>query len=759
MFSLTEPTVRLLPRPSASLIMHPVAPFRAAGLALLLSAGIPAPAQAPGAVPAAAGVVDRQSVLDGAACLQRDDQGLCGFGRDYAVRFDGAGMTFTPALGRRAQASRSLVIGLDSVRRGNVALAIDGAAAPLQQDAVASYRRSADVTERYEVRAEGVEHSFVFKALPGTGDLVVRCRLGGELAARGQSGDDGGLQFLAPSLGNVVLGGVVLGGVAGIDGSGARCAGSQRLVEGMLELSLPAAFVDRAVLPLVLDPLIGARIDLGPSPADDREPDAAFDATTGDWLVVWTRVLSATSCELRGRHYNEASGLGSALLLATGTVLRRPRVCNHDAVNRFVVVYEDADSMIGLSTVKAQVVNADRTLGPAVVVTDGTTQCVEPDVCGNLGSGAGDLAGLIVYREIGVGIQRAAYTLLSGNAGALNLAPSLLVAAEPAEHPRLARSAGNRPLLVFGRPGQAVAQSMTIGGALVGTAQTVPVGGSAVPRPAVDGDGVSYLMAFDQEIAPGDRDIRCVQWTWTGSGIAQSGYDAIAQQPNVDEFAPAVALLGPKYLVLWTEAAGFLAYEVHGKTIAATGCAACGIEFTLPGPQASDTSPAIASRRSGGASGSEALVLLSSHGAQPPFQGDVVSWLFTPFSAPPSMPLWNGCGSPVTLQPQGPFALGNSTFALTVGSTDPGAVFGLVSLGIGTAPLQCLGCSFVAPTVLAFLPMAGGSATYALPVPCIVAFLSLQLDVQGAVLGTPSNFCPLLPQLSTSPASRLTLVE
>lgn len=730
--------------------MHPVPSFRTAALALLLAGGSQILAQVPSR-PA-----DLPSLQRDAVALHQGERGLAGFGPDYSVRFDGVGMTFVPALGRRAAQTQDLVITLDSVQRGDAPMPFERHVPPQRSGLVASYRRSPSLSERYEVRPEGVEQSFLFAELPGAGDLVVRCRLGGSLAERGQGGADGTdrLQFLVPG-----LGGVFVGGVTGIDANGARCRGGLRFVGGCLELSLPGAFVDAAALPLLLDPLVSARLDFGPGPAGDSELDAAYDATTGDWLVAWTRVLSATSSELRGRHYHQTTGLGTGFLMASGPVLRRPRVANHNAVDRFVVVFEAADSMIGLSTVKAQVVNADRTLGPAVNVTDGTSRCIEADVSGNSGAGTGASSGLVAFHEVGTGIRLLTYSLASGNAGALTLGTTQVLAAEPVGPPRLARSAGVRTVVAYGRSGQLATQVVTRLGQTVGPVQIVPTGGTAVPNVAVDGDDIRFLAAFEQEIAPGDRDIRCVQWNWNGNGITQAGYDAISQEPNVDEFAPAVALLGPKFLVLWSETAGFLVNRVQGKPLAFEGCTQCGVEFTLAGNLASNTAPAIASCRAGGGANSDALLLLSSRAALPPFQGDVVGWRFTPFSASTSMPLWNGCGAPVTLQVQGSFALGNSSFGLRVGSSDPSAALGLVSFGLGGAALQCQGCSFVQPVSSTFLPVVGGQATYSMSVPCNVGLLGLPLDVQGAVIGSASNFCPLMPQLSTSPASRLTLVE
>ncbi|MBK8976808.1 MAG: hypothetical protein IPM29_12895 [Planctomycetes bacterium] len=725
--------------------------LRAVAAALAVSSGAATLAQAP----ARAARLDTRAMLDAVAALARDAGGLAGFGRDYAVRFDADGITYTPALGRRAPAPQRLAIRLGSLHRGDLALPIATGAEPRLDGRLARYQRSPSITECYEVRADGVEQTFVFTELPGRGDLVVRCQLAGELAGRGAADGDRALHFVAPG-----LGGVTIGAVTGIDARGATCSGGLRLVDGALELSLPAAFVDRAALPLVLDPLIGTRISVTAGSDDDRELDVAYDRTSDDFLVVWTRALAAGTTELRALEYGRSTGPGAAFLVASGNVIRRPRVASQNAVDRFVVVYESAPTLVGPATVLAQVVNADRTLGPNVAISPAGSYCVEPDVSGNAGSGFADVGGLIVYREQGAGIRLQQYTLNAGSTGTMVLGTRATVSTDPAaQHPRITRSAGNRAVVAFGLPGSVVAQATTIFGSVIGAGLSAPTGGSATPSPAVDGDGTQFLLAFDAELAPGDRDIRCMQLSWTGAGVMLAGYDAVSQRVGIDELQPAVAFLGPKYLVAWTVAAGFMSYEVHAKAMAPSGCNECGTELTLAGSLASEVLPAIASRRSGGAVADDALIAFASHSGQPPFEGNIDAWLFTPFSATLQTTTATGCGNPLSLQAVGQFSIGNAAFSLRLSTTDPNATLGFVSLGLGGPPLVCGSCSLVAPVDLLSGPLPGGVATFPLPVPCLTALLGARLDVQGGMVGSATNLCPLLRTLSTSSAIRLTVVE
>jgi hypothetical protein len=62
------------------------------------------------------------------------------------------------------------------------------------------------------------------------------------------------------------------------------------LASGHLELRLPGAFVERAVLPLVLDPLFGVPFVVGSNGQGYvGAMDAAYDATNDVFLIAWSQ--------------------------------------------------------------------------------------------------------------------------------------------------------------------------------------------------------------------------------------------------------------------------------------------------------------------------------------------------------------------------------------------------------------------------------------------------------------------------------------
>lgn len=708
-------------------------------------AGAQGPATEPPVPPA--------SILGSARGLAAVAQGLDGFGARYDVRFRREGVTFVPALGRLAPSDQRLVLGLASIRCGDAVLPTEADVAPHQRGEHAVYTRSATIEERWHVRPEGVEQSFVFTARPGSGDLVVRCTLGGELAAHGEAATGGGLQFLVPE-----LGGATLGGVTGIAADGVRCTGDVRLVGGELELSLPADFVATAALPLVLDPLLGARIPLGGSAGQDELPAASSDATSGDYLIAWIRTTSATSATAFARHYHPVTGLGTTLTLGTGTVLRGIRVANHNASNRFLVVWENAAGLFGPSILTSRAVNADRSLGTTIDLTASPASCVEFDLVGNPGTTTNDQAGLLVYREVGVGIRVQPYTLPSGLLDVQPGAAVTLSTDTTAVNPRVSQCAYPTRVVCWGTANGITLQQVAGAGATVGSNLPLAMNGS-ITHCAIDGKDGNFMVVYEREVAIGNRDIHAATLTTTPTGISLASSGTIATT-SADECDPAIGLIGPKYLVCFARTTGFLDWQLLVRPMATTGCVTCGVETQLDGPLVGERMPAVTSPfANGSANQGTALIVYTSNTNTLPLQGDVFAQQFAAASTTTPTTLWGGCGSSTTLLADGTFTLGSTGFQFRVQSSDPQAVIGLFSLGVTGGSIACGGCTFVAPTVLGAGLLVGGQATYPLAIPCNTALLNFQIDAQGAVLGAANNLCPIVPQASASPARRYTLAE
>lgn len=698
---------------------------------------------------------DTAAIRRTAHLLTRQGDTLAGFGADYIATFAADGMHFVPNLGTRVATNQRLHVGLQSIRRGGAELPLQAGVAPVQADTTAIYHRSATVSERYDVRAEGVEQSFHFTTLPGRGDLVVRCLLGGELAPLAEPAPGGGLQFLLPG-----IGGATIGTVTGIDGNGARCAGELRLVDGELELSLPAAFVDHAALPLVLDPLFGARIDVTGSPGSEGDADIAYAATSGEYLVVWAQAQSTSSANLVGRFYHPTTGLGPFLTLGSAGSVRRPKVTYHRYQHRFLVVWEKSAAWLGAGQLTSRIVEGNRTLGPSLDLTPANVNCTQPALCGNPGGTVSDTGGLVVYRQAGTGLRILPYTLPIGTAALVPGTAATLDADPTAELPRLSKAGTGTRLVSYAVAGFVRAQPVDQAGVPLGAGYAVAVGTGNVLASDVDGQGQSFLLAHETSTGNGKEiTARMLTWTAASQSLALASSGALTTN-TIDDRDPQVALLGPKFAVVWTQTVGFLDTVVKVRPLATAGCTFCGSEATLTGPQLSESLPAIASKLAGGdATSPQALILCESATQVPPLVADLTATNFT--VAPgtdTSVPLWGGCGNAVTLSTIGSFALGNSTFEFRVQSPAAAGI-GLFLFGFGSVSLPCGSCTAVNPVVLGAAVLSVGSASYPLPVPCNSALLGFALDAQAGTLTTTTNVCPLLNTLSLSPARRFTVVE
>ena len=80
-----------------------------------------------------------------------------------------------------------------------------------------------------------------------------------------------------------------IGTVLGIDARGRTSPGALRVVGNVVELSLPASFVDSAELPLILDPLVGYIL---PSLARRFAPRPKPNATTGNERIPALAAIS-----------------------------------------------------------------------------------------------------------------------------------------------------------------------------------------------------------------------------------------------------------------------------------------------------------------------------------------------------------------------------------------------------------------------------------------------------------------------------------
>jgi hypothetical protein len=181
------------------------------------------------------------------------------------------------------------------------------------------------LVERYVVRDGGVEQLFVLEQSPEiTGSLRIEGRFQTELRPWLLSLEEG-IVFLDAE-GNPAL---AYGRAMARDALGRKHPVQMALAGEALTLTLPAEWLEGAMYPVTVDPLIGDPQEVADGATELKSLDVAYNPQAGEWLAVWADDRNGT-WDIFGQQLDEAGDLeGSAFQIsdagASGDQLR-PRV-------------------------------------------------------------------------------------------------------------------------------------------------------------------------------------------------------------------------------------------------------------------------------------------------------------------------------------------------------------------------------------------------------------------------------------------------
>ncbi len=681
-------------------------------------------------------------------------------GPGYSARFDGRGIEFLPLSGKAAEPVRFT---LASVRRGSVDVWTRGeGTAPTVAGDHVSYQHGPQLTEIYDARADGIEQGFVFAERPaGRGDLVVCGAITTDLPLAAVS-DDGVRYARAGG------GGVTFGAVTGIDANGATVRGSIRAGADHVEWVLPAAFVDNACYPIVLDPLIGTAFLIGNGAnGNDIHPSVAFDATSARYLVVWNVTLASGDPEMRCQLVGTSGALvGGQVFLGYGT-LTRQAVANIDGSNRFVVVF--ATKTIGAltsSTVKALAVTASSGAVSSAVLIDSAVA-----VAGYIGHAivGGDSrpvstaqTALVVFAGLaGEIMTRIVHVPPTGDpiataASATNLGLSGGWAASITDH-----GGPSLQWLVAWQAGSAPGH--TIGGGAIGSSAVwcaapsvlfVPPPGDDVDEPvSATADGANFLVAW-RHTSGGLVDLQARMVTITGTcGSALLGLGSVngLSAASYSQSAPALAFAKDRFVIAWRDQFDAVSpARVLARSLEPVTCATCGTVWSVETTGADQVEPAIASRYSSGDTASDELLIAWSNGT-------IRGCRFEARGSGAVANVGGGCapagggGGGTVPSYSGMPVLGETTFALTLSA--PTAPVLAVIVGLSNISLPCGACTLVPNLDIVMT----GAGPHPLPLPCDLSYLGVTFWAQWLLLA-PSS-CPILPDFVLSNALQFTIGE
>lgn len=668
----------------------------------------------------------------------------CADGPAYTAAFTAHGPTFTPALGRRAPRSFPVRFALASIHREGGAGEDVTPTAPNADAEHVTYARGPNVVERWRVQQGGLALSYVFARRPeGHGDLIVRLSI------------DSGLEFATPAadggahLHHPSFGGIHIGGVTGIDALGTHAPGSVELAAECLELRLPATFVDHARYPMVLDPLIGTLTQVGTG--DDANADVAYEASSQTYLVVFERTIAANQVEVLGQRYNpQGSPIGGLIAIRTGgnRIASVPAVCSVASRARFVVAWREGSTLLGPWAIRSCAVNPDGTVSSILTnVSGGATH--GPRLGGDA---VGDRAILLSAQDGSVRIESLSVPAGSGAPNHVGLGS---IPATRIQGLSLTRSGGS-PRRWVGVATLAIvlppypyleAFAIDMNGQVVDrnvfVEATVSLFSTAS---AIDGNGTDFLSVYAR-----DRDIRCQRLWWTGSALATVGNETAITNDTAVESEPAVAWLGPKYLVAWAKnGATPFDHSIQGIALQSDTCVPCSNRFTIDLP-GYDFGPAIGAQRAAGpTAGDQALIAFTSNQVTLPLAGKVFVQRFDAQTEGVVTNLGGQCGGSYVASTIGPVAIGNPALRIQVAGVS-GATAAFLHIGAaGAAPLPCGPCRITLPLVQVPATVSGNLAIVPFPIACSPELIGGQLEVQFLVLSPSSSACPLVRGLAFS---------
>ncbi|HEX5051573.1 MAG TPA: hypothetical protein VFZ65_07375 [Planctomycetota bacterium] len=178
--------------------------------------------------------------------------GLWAAGADYKARFDG-GLVFVPYLGEAA--SENAVFRWRTAGLGEHELPPGAAPEPRQLGGFRCEYDLGPLTEAYDVRADGLEQTFVLASEPsGALDVDLHGAIGGNLHGVARPPAHAPIDF-ADGFGRVV---VRYGAALAIDALGARTPLLTSCTGDVVTIHLPRELLRRAAYPLVVDPLLSA---------------------------------------------------------------------------------------------------------------------------------------------------------------------------------------------------------------------------------------------------------------------------------------------------------------------------------------------------------------------------------------------------------------------------------------------------------------------------------------------------------------------
>ena len=688
-------------------------------------------------------------------------------GPDYKALYDTSGVTFFPLLGPDAPRTHRVSFAFESASVGGTELqGLDLAVEPQLVDGQVTYFRGHGLSETYEALRSGLEQSFVFEELPSrAGDLVVRGQLTSSLGLPSFS-DSKELRFEESG-----IGGVRVDTVIGIDADGERVPGTLRSSGTAFELTLPAEFIARAALPLVLDPIFGTQHQItSGANFDAREVDVAYADAFSEYAFVYSRFFSQFDPDITvalrtadNVEFLVPFAIESDIL----TLDKDPAIAYNRFARSFVVVWERED-FLGAGTGDIFFTTFEDVFGavqPRITVGQGT----HPDVGGDLLESQVGNDAVVVWEDSGIfslgvqvsnvlppipsslGIQTVSSSSDSGN-------PS--ITSQPGVNGRH----GLVYTLDFGTDFDLAFHTITAEGAVISPREELTTIGPHEFEPDITGDGEEFAVVYTREaiLGNGDGDILFQKFTLDTTAAPVLGDSLmITSGLNDNETKPTISRSGNDYLIAFHDEflnSSIPEQDLFVTTVSKLNCEICEPQTLIQIDVSPLDHPETAAAAEDSSSSQEAVIAFVGLNTVDAPEISFQAWQETEAQAP--INLGGGCGANSTITFEGLPEIGNS---ITLGAQLPQgpAFLAILNIAAGGNELPCGSCVFLPfdlTLVSPLVPFFGQDvASMSIAIPCTPSFEGAEVDFQWTFVGTTESPCFLGPEISLSDRLRATL--
>ncbi len=547
-------------------------------------------------------------------------------------------------------------------------------------------------------------------------------------------------------------------------------------IEGdRFELSLPASFVRTAKLPLLLDPLLGSlvnTVDLGYSVA---EPDIAY----GPHGVAgpFTPAPNSFGLAFERRWSSADVDIYFALLNAKGAILGSPKILEGSSLPisalpavgygranaQYLVAWEQTSTAGGQTDVYCRQIQTSGSMTATVAIASSTANESRPQLASDPNTSDDEI--LVVY-QVPLGIEAAQITLsataapfvfdktaIAGDFDLITTSPQISASGGSVGHflitwVQRTITQDNSDIAY-----RLVDSNLT----LLGQEQWVFLNGPDDTKPRVDGDGQTFLIAFERGTSASDllHDIEAlrVEYDLAGNLLSQTSLSIDVDLER--DRNPAVAFAGNRFYVAWEDSYNSVGYHIAYVSLDADAKSLCSTKELIAPTGDTNTFPEFAPHVAGGGSAGFADLVFQ----RKETSASLPKIVFQPIGAKLGLvtSLGGGCGTGGNLQTVGDALVGSPQFQLSLSGADPLALAGIYNVNVPGTPIACGGCSLTPFFLVGVTPIVNGVATKSLPIPCKPNLAGAIIEMQWTVLSTAASPCPLFANLGFSDRVQLTI--